>query len=44
MADANAPLAMIASDILDRVGVLIDSRELRQSTGLVQRSFPMDAT
>ena len=44
VADANAPLAMIASDILDRVGVLIDSRELRQSTGLVQRSFPMDAT
>lgn len=41
VADATTPPAKIAADIFNRVSVLIEGRELRQATGLVQRSLPM---
>ena len=44
VADATAPVTTIASDILDRVSMLIEGRELSQANGLVQRSFPMGGT
>ena len=44
VADATAPPATIATGILNRVDMFIDGRELRQATGLVQRSLPMGIT
>jgi len=41
VADATTPPARIAGDIFNRVSVMIEGRELRQATGLVQRSLPM---